>query len=212
MRCSGILVLVTVLVLTAVPARADIYRWVDDHGNAHYADGHDAVPERYRSRAAPLGMRNAPPPAAGATSTGAGGSAPAGATVGDEPAGGTVLRYRPGERIMVDVRLNGRASARLMLDTGADRTLINPRSLIAAGVPLQRAVGRSEVRGVTGKDTVLWVVVDSLEVGQARVTKIPVAAYEMGAYESDGLLGRDFLDRFNLSIDASRGLVTLTPR
>jgi predicted aspartyl protease len=113
---------------------------------------------------------------------------------------------------MVDVRLNGRASARLMLDTGADRTLINPRSLIAAGVPLQRAVGRSEVRGVTGKDTVLWVVVDSLEVGQARVTKIPVAAYEMGAYESDGLLGRDFLDRFNLSIDASRGLVTLTPR
>jgi len=28
----------------------------------------------------------------------------------------------------------------------------------------------------------------------------------------DGLLGRDFLDQFNVNIDSSRGVVTLAPK
>lgn len=207
MARTAVLGLVVALALAAAgPAGAQMYRWIDDQGNAHYAEGLDSVPERYRSRAVPLGLRNAPAPPPSAPGPPA--------RSGDRPvaAGGTTISYRPGERILVDVRLNGRTSARLLLDTGADRTLINPRSLIAAGVELSRAVARGEMRGVTGSDEVLYVIVDSLEIGEARVEKIPVAAYEMGSRETDGLLGRDFLDRFNVSIDASRGVVTLTPR
>lgn len=204
-RWPAALALASVVVLAAVgPAAAEIYRWVDDQGNAHYAEGLDSVPERYRARAAPLGLRNAPapPPSAPGVPT----SREAGVK------GATEIRYRPGERIYVDVRLNGRSSARLLLDTGADRTLISPRSLLAAGVELKRAVARGEMRGVTGSDEVLYVIVDSLEVGAAKVEKLQVAAYEIGQRETEGLLGRDFLDRFNVSIDASRGVVTLTPR
>ena len=186
----------------AAPAPAQIYRWVDDGGTAHYADGMMNVPEAFRSRATPLGLRNEPasPPAA----PGRGPSA--------NVAGGATVRYIPGQRILVDVRLNGRVSARLLLDTGADRTLISPSSLTAAGVSLQRSIGRGEIRGVTGTDQVLYVVLDSIEVGEARVQQLPVVAYEMGSRESEGLLGRDFLDRFNVSIDASRGVVTLSPK
>jgi predicted aspartyl protease len=122
------------------------------------------------------------------------------------------VRYTPGERIVVDVRLNGRSPARLLLDTGADRTLITPRALVAAGAEMTRPVARGEMRGVTGSDQVVYVVLDTIEIGEARVERLPVAAYEMGSRDSDGLLGRDFLDRFNVSIDAARGVVTLQPK
>jgi hypothetical protein len=57
------------------------------------------------------------------------------------------------------------------------------------------------------------VVLESLEVGTARVTKIPVGSYELaGSAAGDGLLGRDFLDQFNMAIDASRGEVRLAPK
>lgn len=201
-RFGTFALLVTLLIGTASPALAQVYRWVDDQGNAHYADKILGIPERYRSRAEPLGYRNAPAPPPAAT-------APAGPTVA---AGGASINYVPGQRILVDVRLNGRASARLLLDTGADVTLINPSALTAAGADLTRSTGRAEIRGVTGSDRVIAVMLDSMEVGQARVERMPVVAYEMGSRESDGLLGRDFLDRFNLTIDSTRGVVTLTPK
>lgn len=202
-RWTSLALAAALVVLAAAPATAQIYRWVDDNGNSHYADGLTNVPEAFRARAAPLGLRNEPAPPPGAPRRGLGPTA---------AAGGAMVRYTPGERILVDVRLNGRTSVRLLLDTGADRTLISPTALTAAGASLQRAVARGEIRGVTGSDQVLYVVLDSLEVGDARVDRLPVMAYEMGSRETDGLLGRDFLDRFNLSIDATRGVVTLSPK
>src|SRR5688500_18029467 len=154
--------LVFVLVLTT-PAAAQILRWVDDQGTAHYADGLINVPERYRARAEPVGMRNAPAPPPGA--------APA-QPVPPAAAGAVTLRYTPGQRILVDVRLNGRTPARLLLDTGADRTLINPQALSAAGVQLSRVVARGEMRGITGTDEVRYVILDSLEIGSARLDRI----------------------------------------
>ncbi len=201
-RFGTFALLATLLIATASPVFAQVYRWVDDQGNAHYADKLLAIPERYRARAEPLGYRNAPAPPPGAT-------APSAPTVA---AGGASIRYVPGQRILVDVRLNGRTSARLLLDTGADVTLINPSSLTAAGADLVRSSGRAEIRGVTGSERVIAVMLESIEVGQARVERLPVVAYEMGSRETDGLLGRDFLDRFNVTIDSSRGVVTLSPK
>ena len=124
---------------------------------------------------------------------------------------GLVIRYAPGQRIMVDVRINGAASARLVLDTGADRTIINPRALRSAGVLLTKPVATGQIVGVTGTDRLPFVIVDSLDVGDVRLVQMPVGVYEI-AEADDGLLGRDFLDRFHVTIDAARGLVTLSPK
>ena len=183
-------------------AHAQIYRWVGDAGVPHYAEGLDNVPARHRATATLLGMRNRP-------------AAPSVADTGaprDTPAGGTTIHYTPGERIMVDVRINDAASARLMLDTGADRTLISPRALAAAGISLTRSVGTGRLVGVTGDDHLPYVMVDSLEVGGARAGRMPIGAYEIVRMEGDGLLGRDFLDAFHVTIDAARGLVTFSPK
>jgi hypothetical protein len=196
----------SILALLAVaaaagPGWAQIFRWIDERGVAHYSEGLDSIPERHRAGAVPLGLRNAPAPA----TTGTAGAATA-------PAGETVIRYTPGEPIMVDVRINGSATARLLLDTGADRTLISPRALAAAGVRLTRPVGQGQMFGVTGSDRMDFVVVDSIAIGDARATRLAVAAYEMPMTRGDGLLGRDFLDRFKVNIDSARGIVTLSAR
>jgi hypothetical protein len=128
------------------------------------------------------------------------------------PTAGGVIRYTPGRPIVVTVRLNGRSAVQLVLDTGADRSMIRSRSLIAAGVDLARPVARGKVRGVAGETEVSYFIVDSMEVGDARVRSLRVAAYDIGESASDGLLGRDFLDGFNVSIDPAAGIIRLTPR
>ena len=185
----------------ASAAHAQFLRYVDENGSPHYVEGYDHVPERYRDSAVSLGYRNAPAPVAAPT-----GDKP------EAPRGATVIRYTPGQPIMVSVRLNGSASAQLMMDTGADRTLISPRALAAAGVSLTRPIATGQMQGVTGSDRIDFVVVSSIEIGDARVGRMPVASYEMPNARGDGLLGRDFLDQFNVSIDATRGEVTLAPK
>ncbi len=191
------------LLLAAAPrAEAQFYRYTDDAGQNHYADGLEKIPDRYRGTAVPLQMRNTPP------------SSPSSAPVpAVKPAGSTVIKYTPGQRIMVDVRINGAFTAQLLLDTGADRTMISPRTLLAAGVAVTRPVGTGSITGVTGSDRISYVVVDSLEIGDARVGRMPVGSYELaGSGAGDGLLGRDFLDQFKMTIDAGQGEVHLTPK
>ena len=194
------LTLVAVGGLAPSPLAAQIYRWVDGAGVPHYAEGLDAVPERYRAAAAPLGLRNRSAPPAEPDS-------PPGPRT---PPGGTVIRYSPGKQIVADVRINGGTSARLILDTGADRTLISRRVLAAAGVSVSRAVATGRLVGVTGSDRLPFVMIDSLEVGGIRLGRMPVGAYDVA--DTDGLLGRDVLDRFNVAIEPAQGVVTLSPK
>lgn len=203
MRGSLVLVLAVATLAVAGPARADVYRFTDERGDVHYVEGLDNVPERYRAHAARIGLRPRPDPPAAVANPGAGSQSAASGT--------TTLRFPPGNRIIVDVRINGSTPARLQLDTGADRTLVNPHVLAAAGASVRSAM-TGEIRGVTGADTALAFLIDSLQVGEARVDRMLVIGYDMNQADSDGLLGRDFLDRFTVNIDSAQGTVSLTPR
>ena len=196
--------------LVPSPAAAEIFRYTDAGGTSHYVEGLDSVPQEYRAKAVPMGLRNAPPGAATPAPTTPG--APGGAAgAPNAPKGGTAIKYTPGQRIMVDVKINGSANANLLLDTGADRTMINPRVLVSAGASISRPVGTTRVTGVAGSDEVSFVVIESLEIGEARVGRMQVASYDV-AGAGDGLLGRDFLDRFSVNIDSTAGVVTLSPK
>jgi len=199
-RTAWLLVALFLVLRWPAPADAQIYRWVDDNGVPHFSDGIDSVPDRYRSKAVPLGMKNAPPAPAAPGAPGA------------KASGETAIQFIPGQRIMVDARINGNAEARLMLDTGADRTLISPRALQAAGVRLTGPSTTAEVTGAMGSGQMQFIVIESLEVGEARVGRMPVGSGVLPPDVGDGLLGRDFLDQFNLNIDSGKGVVTLTPK
>jgi hypothetical protein len=196
-------VLVAALLLTGWPAVVDaqIYRWVDENGVPHFADGIESVPGPYRSKAVPLGMKNSPAPP----------PAPPGAP-GAKASGETSVRFVPGQRILVDVRINGNAEAKLLLDTGSDKTLISPRALQAAGVRITGPTTTAEVTGAMGSGQMQFVFVDSLEVGEAKVGRMSVGAQNIPVEGGDGVLGRDFLDQFNVAIDSGKGIVTLSPK
>ncbi len=127
----------------------------------------------------------------------------------------TVIPFTPGQRIYVEARVNDTAGARLILDTGADRTIISPWVLLAAGVRDRDLIGRTDIFGVTGSATVEVYEIWSLEVGHAEVGGIRVLARELKAVaplealDAEGLLGRDFLDRFKVTIDSVAGQAVL---
>ena len=203
MRCAIIVALSLSLLIAAPPARADAqaYRYTDERGQNHYADGLEKIPERYRDAVVPLGLRNTLPSPVSATA------------IPVKSPGAAMIKYTPGQRIMVDVKINGAFTAQLLLDTGADRTMISPRTLVAAGVVISRPVATGSITGATGTDRINYVMVDSLEVGEARVGRLPVGSYELaGAGVGDGLLGRDFLDQFRITFEAAKGEVHLTPK
>ncbi len=199
--CLVLVVLATVALAPSI-ARAQFYRWVDDQGNAHYAEGIDSVPQRYRTSAMPLGYRNSPASTETVGATSATASAPA------------EIRFVPGRHIIVDARINSGPTVKLILDTGAGHTLISPRALAASGVSLTRGTRAGKTRGVA-KDVeveITQVAIDSLEVGAARVGRMLVASYDMDMNEAEGLLGQDFLGNFNVTIDSNAGVVKLVKK
>ena len=188
------------LTLALAPAaHAQLYRWTDEKGETHFGQGVESVPERYRSRARGLGSVDPPPAPSG----------PAAATVTD---GVTRIAFAPGRFIMVIARINGRAPVQLILDTGATRTTISPAALIGLGVTYRDAP-KVEIHGVTGTASAYLVGLESLEVGGARVGPLPVLSHDaqMGG-GSQGLLGRDFLNHFRVTIDNARGEVELASK
>jgi predicted aspartyl protease len=122
------------------------------------------------------------------------------------------IPFTPGQPIMVSAKINGGGTTQLILDTGAQGTLISPTALAALGISYRDAV-RTSIKGVTGDANALAVKIDSIEVDGARVGPLMVVAHDSGLGSGrDGLLGRDFLDNFIVNIDSAARLVTLTPK
>ena len=185
--------------LWPAPAWAQIYRWTDDQGGIHYSQGIDSVPERLRSKAQFLAYPDRPASPAASLSQ-----------AGGEASRVTRIPFTPGKPIMVSAKINGGGSAQLMLDTGASVTVINPRVLAGMGIGASEAL-RGSVRGATGTANVLFVPVQSIEVGGARSGRLRVAAHDVDLGQGgDGLLGRDFLDQFTVNIDNTAGVVTIS--
>ncbi|MBI2156858.1 MAG: aspartyl protease family protein [Candidatus Rokubacteria bacterium] len=89
---------------------------------------------------------------------------------------------------------------------------MSPRVFAAAGVSLSRGVETGSIRGATGTANVTAVPIESIEVGEAKVGKMVVISHDIEQSGIDGLLGRDFLDQFNVNVDNAQGVVTLTPK
>jgi hypothetical protein len=199
LRCARALA-AGLLLLAAGPGAAagPIYRWTDESGTIHYTQGIESVPERHRAGAVIIGY-NSP------------GGPPVPAPPSGEASGGARISFTPGEPIMVSARINDGGAVQLMLDTGASRTVISPAALTALGVS-QRDARRGTIRGVTGEAEVLAVQVESIDVNGARHGPLVVVSHDAGLGRGDGLLGRDFLDHFRVTIDNAAGVVTLAPK
>ena len=188
----------------AAPGSAQIYRWTDERGEVRFSQGINSVPPQARGGAVMMSTPGQPAP-----------SAPTPADTPSDtgiPAGAARIPFTPGRPIMVSARINGGGTTQLILDTGAQGTVISPTALAALGISYRNAA-RGSIRGVTGETSVLAVRIESLEVEGARFGPLMVISHDAGLGSgTDGLLGRDFLDNFIVTIDSSSRVVTLTPK
>jgi hypothetical protein len=179
--------------LSAVPAAAQIYRWTDSAGVVHFTTNADSIPDEHRDDVHVIDAYRPPselpsPPAPGPST----------------------IPLAGGEPIMVAAQLNG-VPLTLMLDTGADRTLLAPAALARAG--LDASTGRRvRVLGVTGGGDAYEVTLPRLDIAGARLGPVAVVVHALPAPGIDGLLGRDLLHAFTLTVDAASGHAVLTPR
>ena len=187
------------LVLTlATPASAGVWRWRDSAGVTYYTSERNSIPEKYRSAAEEIGAPSAREPQ------------PAGSTASPaaSPTSG-VVPLPTGAPIMVEALLNG-VPLRLLLDTGADRTVISPAALGRAGIDTKTGTP-FRISGVTGSSPASLVNVPRLDIAGAQVGPLGVVAFAVPG-EIDGLLGRDVLDGFTVTFDPAQNRATLTPR
>jgi hypothetical protein len=199
-RVSRAIALAAILVLLATvsPAAAQFYSWTDENGTTYYTADPWSMPPQYRPDDIPLTPPEAPP---------------ARVEVPRNISSGTVVEFTPGDPIIVTARLNGVPMA-LLLDTGADRTLVSPAAVARAGYARMIVSGGAAVRvlGVTGSALASVVTVPLLDVGGARIGPLSLIVHDAGLGPLDGLLGRDVLDSFTVMIDSAAGRATLTPR
>src|SRR5262249_46198506 len=71
---------------------------------------------------------------------------------------------------------------------------------------------RGSVKGATGSANVLFVPVESIDVGTARSGPLRVAAHDVDLAQGAGLLGRAFLDQFTVTIDSTARTPTIPPK
>ncbi len=184
---------VLLVLATAAPAAAALYRWTSGDGTIHYTSELEAIPEAHRAAAVEIGhpaARPAPPPPV-------------------PPPPGAVVPFVRGGAVVVEARLNA-VVLRLLLDTGADRTVLTPATLARAGLPATGTPVR--ITGVTGTAAATLVSIPPLEVAGVHVGPLAVIAHPVPGEALDGLLGRDVLDAFTVTFDAAAGHVTLMPR
>jgi len=114
----------------------------------------------------------------------------------------------------VNVRLNDRQSATLLLDTGASGVNISRK--IAQRANLASVTGASTMARGIGDDpapTAYSYLASKLKVDDVEFADYPVSVFESAATESyDGLISPGVFGRFIVRIDFPRGELLLEPR
>lgn len=201
MRLAAGLAMVA-LVATASPAIAELYKWTDQRGIVYYTNERLLIPVAFREKARDIGAPQARAPEPRAPEPRPAEPRPAG--------GGTEIPYTSGAPIVTSVRLNG-VPMTLILDTGADRTIVSPDAMARAGFDGEQS-RQVNIIGVAGSAAAREVTVPLLDLAGLRVGPIAVIVHDVGFQGVDGLLGRDVLDYFTLTIDTSAGRAVLTPK
>ncbi len=118
---------------------------------------------------------------------------------------------RIGNQFVVEALLNRSARVRLLLDTGASLTIIEPSALNAAGIRYLDTGRRGQFNTAGGKVQAPILVLNELSLGDQAVTQLEVAGIELSeAHHIDGLLGMNYLRHFRFFIDQNAGVLRLS--
>ena len=114
---------------------------------------------------------------------------------------------------LVNVQVNdSHYHAVFLLDTGANLTVLTPLYAGRLGIAVPDNARRKTIRAVGGAaHSIPLVKVARVAVGDAVVESMDVGVYEAFPQSRtiDGILGADFLNRFNITLDRTNSRVLL---
>jgi hypothetical protein len=215
---SGALVLFILITAPLTASGADIFSWTDDQGTIHFSDSVSDVPARYRKsiktkKFGPDEELPATKPPAARELPDQGNAPPPDS---EQPAMEAPKRfevpYRAYEgnakRVIVSVKFNDRVTAPMALDTGA------PGSLISAKVAKELDLFDDEngrlwvtVGGLGGTARAIRTVVNSVQIGGARTTFVPVQVTKSISDAFEGLIGMDIMGNYSMRVEPARRVV-----
>ena len=195
------------VLLTLAPASAEIYKWVDRDGQVHFTDTIAGIPLEYRDRieemtSTTLAPQSVPePPQTGAERL----------SIALTPASMSyeVPLQRAGNAMLVEAVVDRTKPARLVLDTGAELTVLSTAVARSLALNLKDAAVLP-LRSASGVFFAPVMKVQSITVGDAVVYDVEVIVHD-ATPGLDGLLGMSFLDNFSVTISGSDHKLILTP-
>ena len=175
---------------------ADYYRWVDQNGVVHFTDSLHNIPETQRGKAGRI-QSNEPPRSP---------SPPAPLP----PTKASIPFEKQGQVVIVEAKLNKKASAKFVVDTGASYTMIS--SAVAKELDIDTGQERRTAPFQTANGIIQapLVSLDSINVGGMEIHNLTAAVHDILADPRvAGLLGLNFLSNFRMDIDTQKGVLHL---
>src|SRR5262249_41220794 len=115
-----------------------------------------------------------------------------------------VLELVEGSILVVPVTINEQHKTRLILDTGATKTILSPTLVRRLSLQVPEDAIQVRVSGISGEPvTVSLTRVRALTVGEATVEDLYVGVHAVPQlpHGVEGLLGADVLHHFRVSVD-----------
>jgi clan AA aspartic protease (TIGR02281 family) len=185
--------LLLLLLLGAPLSAAEYYRWVDQNGVIHFTDTLHNIPEKQRASAARMQTRDNPRS-----------SAPA--VIGKA----SVPIERHGQVVVIEATLNGKTSAKFVVDTGASYTMISSAVAKDLNIELTQNQRTMPFQTANGLIQAPLTNLESITVGGMEIKNLTAAIHDAVPDPNvSGLLGLNFLSNFKLDIDTQRGVLHL---
>ncbi len=197
---------------------SELYRWTDENGRLHISDSLENVPQEFRNQAESSrfdsdksekdsSSKNKPFDGA-LTPT----HQPAVDNLNKKNQKTFEVPYTPYEgsakRVIVPVMFNDSVTALMAIDTGAPGTLISVNLAKKLGL-FDEEHGKLFISasGIGGTTQVIRSVIDTIQVGEARIKFVPTNITAKMSDSFDGLLGLDFVSNYSITIDPKRKVV-----
>lgn len=110
-------------------------------------------------------------------------------------------REDPGQRMTIDVMINGQGPFRFIVDTGAERSVLSDEVVARLGLPPGRSI---TISGVTGRVIAPTAKVHELGFGPFRRHDLTLPVLSGAALTCDGYLGLDAIDKTRVTFDFTR--------
>jgi clan AA aspartic protease (TIGR02281 family) len=131
--------------------------------------------------------------------------------LGDKAGSYSIPLTREGQSYYVDVVLNNKVHAKLIVDSGAEVVLLSSEIAKKLGID-SRSAEPVIIQGATGRGIAYRARLDSVTVGKASEKHVVAMFQDLPIAGGDGLLGMTFLGRYSFSLDAKHNILRLTQK